>query len=272
MYWLARPSTIKPLHHPPKLLTSPTVLVLPPRLRPPSPALHRVVLPEEGGGRLKGIPRPRRCRGWLSPSKPPPAEFSSKPHPHGGAGVLRSQRPLPPSGPAVGSQIRRNSLTSGPCRAPGRAPPPIAAAAGPAHESECESWAMRSAPGGLGAWRVSVARPVCLRAAAGCAQTPPPASRLCPAGARAREGVGAQRASGAAAAGCPPPSPPAPAPSAGLAAARPLPPPLQARCRRGHTHAHRHTPAGPGPRRAPPLPAEAPQTTKSRSRPGPQPR
>lgn len=229
------------------------------------------------GGRLTGIPRPRRRRGWLSPSQPPPAEFSSKPHPHGGAGVLRSQRPLPPSGPAAGSQIRRNSLTSGPCRAPGRAPPPIAAAAGPAHECECECecgrGAMRSAPGGLGAWRVSVARPVCLRAAAGCAQTPPPASRLCPAGARAREGAGAQRASGAAAAGCPPPSPPAPAPapSAGLAAARPLPPPLQARCRRGHTHAHRHTPAGPGPRRAPPLPAEAPQTTKSRARPGPRP-
>lgn len=160
MYWLARPSTIKPLHHPPKLLTSPTVLlVLPPRLRPPPPALHRVVLPEEGwGGRLTGIPRPRRRRGWLSPSQPPPAEFSSKPHPHGGAGVLRSQRPLPPSGPAAGSQIRRNSLTSGPCRAPGRAPPPIAAAAGPAHECECECecgrGAMRSAPGGLGAWRV----------------------------------------------------------------------------------------------------------------------
>lgn len=142
----------------PKLLTSPTVLlVLPPRLRPPPPVPHRVVLPR-GGGRLTGIPRPRRRRGWLSPSHPPPAGSSSKPHPHAGAGVLRPQRPLPPSGPAAGARIRRNSLTSGPCRAPGRAPPPIAPAAGPAQECEgeceCGRGAMRSAPGGLGVWRV----------------------------------------------------------------------------------------------------------------------
>lgn len=105
----------------------------------------------------------------------------------------------------------------------------------------------------LGAWRVSVAWPVCVCEPAGARRPRRPPPRLCLAGARAREGAGAQRASGAAAAVCPPPSPPAPAPSAGLAAARPLPPPLPARCCRGRTHARRHTPAGRGPRLAPPL-------------------
>lgn len=117
MYWLARPSTIKPLHHPPKLLTSPTVLlVLPPRLRPPPPALHRVVLPEEGwgavsrgspdpGGAGGGFPRLNLPRLSSPPSPTPMAErVSSGPSAHshrlGRPRALRSEGIHSPPAPA----------------------------------------------------------------------------------------------------------------------------------------------------------------------------
>lgn len=118
-HWLVQPSTIEPLHHPPKMLTSPTVLrVLPPRLRPPPPApQHRV-----GLGGLTVIPRPRSPWGWLSRSHPPPAPAvsppaSPTPTAEGGCprvGALGFQPSLPPPPPAAGARIWRDSLTSSP--------------------------------------------------------------------------------------------------------------------------------------------------------------
>lgn len=168
---------------------------------------------------------------------------------------------------AAGARIRRDSLTSSP--------------AGIRAERRFRRWrrrlrglrasvsvsagaSVRGARPGLGACRVSVAWPacacvrvcVCLRASV-CAQTPPPPPprrrASASAGPAAREGAGAQRASGPAAGrlSVRPGPPRRPAPSAGLSAARPRPPPLPAGSFHGHTRTHRHTAAGRGPRPAP---------------------
>lgn len=138
-HWLVQPSTIEPLHHPPKMLTSPTVLrVLPPRLRPPPPApQHRV-----GLGGLTVIPRPRSPWGWLSRSHPPPAPAVSppaSPTPTAEGGVPSGWCPRVPALTPTASAGRGRSDMEGftylqPSRDPGGAPLPAAAAAGPARE------------------------------------------------------------------------------------------------------------------------------------------
>lgn len=212
-------------------------------LRPPASAHHYhhtdptpTPTPAQGGPRrFHRDPQAQEAMGVAFPSQSPPAVSPSKPHPLWRRRYPPVSAPTPtlsPSPVAVGAQIRRNSLTSSPNRDPGRAPPPVAAAAGPAGECECErGCGCARLPAGSARvvclWRGPC---VCLRASV-CAQTPPPpppAAAPLPQPGRPPKGGRAPRASEPRLAVCPSAlAAPAPAPFAGLSAVIPLRPLFQ---------------------------------------------
>lgn len=125
-HWLAQPSTIKPLHHPQTMITSPTVLrVLAPCLRPSPPPLPQPPHREVPRG-SHGIPKPEApgggSPGRILPVLCPPPSLT----PTGGGGCP----PVPGPTPTVfwPRTPRSGGIHSPPAPAgnPGRAPLPAA--------------------------------------------------------------------------------------------------------------------------------------------------